>query len=160
MTPFMYRHDAVYTCFAGWQFQHPFANKINLKSFYKDKYLFSVYARSLTHTDRQRMFINELFIEVHTCFFTQILFAPIVRKMLQNKIDYVYKFTLAHVHQDYFILTDWESFLREIFIEVHTYAYTQCLLHTNRHREKAKKRNIYRSLHLCLYYILIDREGF
>ena len=49
---------------------------------------------------------------------------------------------------------------REIFIEVYTYAYTQCLLHTDRHREKANKRNIYRSLHLCLYYILIDREGF
>ena len=56
------------------------------------------------------MFINELFIEVHTCFYTQILFALIVRKMLQNEIDYVYKFTLAHVHWDYFILIDREGF--------------------------------------------------
>ena len=84
-------------------------------------------------TDTERKLIREIFIELHTYAYTQV----------------------------YFILTDTErKLIREIFIEVYTYAYTQCLLHTDRHREKAKKRNIYRSLHLCLYYILIDRELF
>ena len=47
------------------------------------------------------------------------------------------------IYSAYFILTDTERrIIREIFIEVHTYAYTQCLLHTDRHREKANKRNI------------------
>ena len=64
-----------------------------------------------------------------------------------------------------FILTDTERrLIREIFIEVHTFAYTQCLIHTYRHREKVNKRNIYRSSHICLYTVSIShlqtqREG-
>ena len=56
------------------------------------------------------------------------------------------------IHSAYFILTNTERrLIRDIFIEVHTYAYTQCLLDTDRFREKANKRNIYRSSHICLF---------